>query len=101
MYVFLYNTIKWPYQPKHSPSQSHSCKRCVCLVAYELLIYFLCCRFQISNFVDLGYELGVVWLGLGLGLSKVLGSGKGKPMVRIRVRLWLGVRVNPTKTSNR
>ena len=20
MYVFLYNTIKWPYQPKHSPS---------------------------------------------------------------------------------
>ena len=22
MYVFLYNTIKWPYQPKHSPSLS-------------------------------------------------------------------------------
>ena len=20
MYVFLYNTIKWPYQPKYSPS---------------------------------------------------------------------------------
>ena len=20
MYVLLYNTIKWPYQPKHSPS---------------------------------------------------------------------------------
>ena len=20
MYVFLYNIIKWPYQPKHSPS---------------------------------------------------------------------------------
>ena len=26
MYVFLYNTIKWPYQPKHSPSYPRSRK---------------------------------------------------------------------------
>ena len=24
-YVFLYNTINWPYQPKHSPSRALLC----------------------------------------------------------------------------
>ena len=38
MYLFVYNTIKWPYQPKHSPSyyfdwcqnynEPHSCRHC-------------------------------------------------------------------------
>ena len=25
LHVFLYNTIKWPYQPKHSPSMHCNC----------------------------------------------------------------------------
>ena len=28
MYVFLYNTIKWPYQPKHSPSYENNVNFC-------------------------------------------------------------------------
>ena len=25
LHVFLYNTIKWPYQPKHSPNMHCNC----------------------------------------------------------------------------